>query len=112
MARKRLPQDEYSFRPARPGDFDTLVDMLGEMARFLGMEDDCLIARTDIDDREQRLTALRDAIFGKRKLLEAEVLVVRGRIEGLCTYYTTFSTYRGQPGLYIEDIFVSELYRG
>lgn len=31
---------------------------------------------------------------------------------GLATYYLTYSTFRGKPGLYIEDLYVPETQRG
>lgn len=110
MGKKRVP-DEIEFRAARPKDFERLVTMLGEMAEFLDMEDQCWIGRDDIEDQAERLQALKRAMFGSRRVLETEVLLVKNNLEGFCTYYMTFSTYRGQPGLYLEDIYVAETYR-
>ena len=45
-------------------------------------------------------------------LAEAAVAEVGGEPVGFALWFTTFSTFRGQPGLYLEDIFVKPAYRG
>ena len=37
---------------------------------------------------------------------------VGGEPAGFALWFSTFSTFRGQPGLYLEDIFVKPAYRG
>ena len=37
---------------------------------------------------------------------------VEGEPAGFALWFSTFSTFRGQPGLYLEDIFVKPVYRG
>ena len=43
---------------------------------------------------------------------EAAVAEVDGEPAGFALWFSTFSTFRGQPGLYLEDIFVKPSYRG
>ena len=43
---------------------------------------------------------------------EAAVAEVDGEPAGFALWFSTFSTFRGQPGLYLEDIFVKPSFRG
>ena len=48
----------------------------------------------------------RRHLFGPRPAAEAALAEVDGEPVGFALWFTTFSTFRGQPGLYLEDIFV------
>ncbi len=111
MARTKLPSNRLLIREGEPNDFDSLVEMVMEMSRFLSMEDRLWIARDDIPDRDPRRERLRDALFGHQRLFEALILEVEGHPAGFCTFHTSFSTYRGQPGLFLEDLFVRESFQ-
>jgi GNAT superfamily N-acetyltransferase len=102
------PHPKIRLHQAEPGDFDALVEMLAEMARSLSMERRLWITRADIPDRAARLDRLRGALFGDRPLIEALILEVEAQPAGFCTFHTSFSTFRGQTGLFLEDLFVRE----
>jgi GNAT superfamily N-acetyltransferase len=78
------------------------------MAESLSMESRMLLTRAGVADKTDRRERLREALFGDRPLLEALILEIEGEPTGLCTFHTSFSTYRGQPGLFLEDLFVRE----
>jgi len=42
----------------------------------------------------------------------AEVAEVDGRVVGMALWYTTFSTWTGRPGIWLEDLFVEPEHRG
>ena len=54
----------------------------------------------------------RRHLFGPRPAAEAALAEVDGEAVGFALWFSTFSTFRGQPGLYLEDIFVKPEYRG
>ena len=54
----------------------------------------------------------RRHLFGPRPAAEAALAEVAGEPVGFALWFTTFSTFRGQPGLYLEDLFVRPAYRG
>jgi GNAT superfamily N-acetyltransferase len=56
--------------------------------------------------------ALRNHLFGPRPAAEAILAELEGAPVGFALFFSTFSTFRGQAGLYIEDIFVREPHRG
>lgn len=41
-----------------------------------------------------------------------ELAVVDGQIIGMALWYTTFSTWTGRPGIWLEDLFVQPEHRG
>lgn len=89
-------------RPAVPGDAEALVGLIGELAAF---------------ERLQHLLRvtperLRAHLFGARPAAEAVVAELDGRIVGFALFFTNFSTFLGQPGLYLEDLYVQPAQRG
>jgi GNAT superfamily N-acetyltransferase len=74
------------------------------------------LAESEDAELEQHALATADAfrrhLFGPDRAAEAAVAEVGGEPAGFALWFETFSTFRGQPGLYLEDIFVRPGYRG
>ena len=96
------PGPPFSIRPACPGDCETMADLIRELAIYERLEDQ---AKATPDD-------LRRNLFGPRPYAEALVGEVDGTAVGFALFFHNFSTFRGQPGLYLEDLFVRPEYRG
>lgn len=52
------------------------------------------------------------AMAGKRPALRALIAEYDGNPVGVLAFFTTFSTWYGTPGVYVQDIFVAEQARG
>jgi GNAT superfamily N-acetyltransferase len=91
-----------TIRPCRPDDAETLVTLIRELAVYEKLES---FARATPE-------ALRTHLFGPTPAAEAILAEVEGAAVGFALFFMTFSTFRGQPGLYLEDIFVRESHRG
>ena len=93
--------EQLSFRFAQPGDEGVILDFIRRLARYEKMEDE--VVATD--------ARLREWIFEKGK---AEVLfaVAESREVGIALFFHNFSTFLGRAGIYLEDLFVLEEYRG
>lgn len=89
-------------RSARPDDMEAVVDLVRELAIYEKLEDQ---AKATADD-------FRRNLFGPRPAAEAVIAEVGGEAVGFALWFTTFSTFRGQPGIYLEDVFVRPAYRG
>jgi ribosomal protein S18 acetylase RimI-like enzyme len=50
--------------------------------------------------------------FGGAPLFEALIAEKDGRPVGLCIYFYSFSTWLGEPGLYVQDLYVDSALRG
>jgi GNAT superfamily N-acetyltransferase len=91
-----------TIRPARLDDAETIVTLIRELAVYERLEDQ---ANATADDLARHL-------FGDRPAAEVLIAEVEGITVGFALYFSTFSTFRGQPGIYLEDLFVRPEHRG
>ncbi len=90
-----------TIRPAEAGDVDTLISLLGLLFEI---EEDF-----QVDEIRQRrgLAMLLDNPRGLILVAETE-----GRVIGMCSGQLTISTAEGGPALLMEDVVVTEDFRG
>jgi GNAT superfamily N-acetyltransferase len=91
----------FRIRPARPADGDDVVRLVRALAAFESLPVD--------DDLGARLVA--DA-FGERPPFGLVVAEVDGHVRGYALFFYTYSTFRAQPSLYLEDLYVEDGVRG
>lgn len=89
-------------RPARPGDEETLLALVRELAEF-EREPDAVVATPAL---------LREALFGNAPTAHAVIAEWDGAPAGFALYFFNFSTWLGRPGLYLEDLYVRQAMRG
>lgn len=89
-------------RPARRSDLGAIDRLLATLARTLGEPG---AYAGDVD-------ALCRYGFGPQRLFRTLLAEGAGATVGLCIYFAEFSTWRGEPGLYVQDIVVDETWRG
>ncbi len=92
----------FSIRPARSEDCETIAGLIRELAAYERLEDHVKASAED----------LRRNLFGPRPYAEALVAEVDGAAAGFALFFHNFSTFRGQPGIYLEDLFVKPEFRG
>ncbi len=83
-------------------DISAVIALLREFAEFERLSEYC-----EVDD--ERLSA---AMFGESAVVEGLIAFDGGRAVGYALYFPSFSSFRGQCGLYLEDIYVNGDYRG
>lgn len=87
---------------AGPGDAPVLFDLLQQLARDLGKE----------QDFRGSLASLVAYGFASPPAFEA-IIAWRGNTPlGFILFFSEFSTWRGSPGIYVQDLFVSAQARG
>jgi GNAT superfamily N-acetyltransferase len=91
-----------TIRPARLEDVPTIASLIRELAVYEKLEDQ---AKATDDDLARHL-------FGDRPAAEVLIAEVEGAPVGFALFFSTFSTFRGQPGIYLEDLFVRPEHRG
>jgi GNAT superfamily N-acetyltransferase len=79
-----------------------LLSLLQAKAEFDGCPES-LLATTE---------SLRDALFSANPQAHALVVEINGQLVGMATYYTIFSSFIAKPGLWLDDLYVYEEYRG
>lgn len=55
---------------------------------------------------------LRRHGLGPGRAFAGLIAEIGGEFAGMCLYFPSFSTWRGTPGVYVQDIFVESRFRG
>ncbi len=97
-----MPHPAHTLRPATPADCTAIVGLIRELAAFEKLEH--LVVVTP--------ETLQPQLFGPRPAAEAVVAEVGGQVVAFALFFTNFSTFLGQPGLYLEDLYVQPAHRG
>lgn len=89
-------------RDAEPEDVSTLLLMIRALAEY-----------EKLTDHAQATEALlHEHLFGARPAAEALIGLIDGKPLGFALFFTTFSTFVGKPGVWLEDLFVAPEARG
>ena len=91
-----------TIRPCGIDDAETLVNLVRELAVYENLEEFASATPEQV----------RAHFFGPRPFAEAILAEIEGEAVGFATFFGTYSTFRGQPGMYLEDLFVREEHRG
>jgi GNAT superfamily N-acetyltransferase len=94
--------DRTTIRRAVAADAEAIHAMLAAFARDI---DAAKMMAASVDD-------IRRHGFGETPVFEALIAETDGRAVGLCLYFTSFSSWRGTTGVYVQDLYVAEEMRG
>ena len=89
-------------RPATPADVPTIARLIRGLAEYERLADRVVL-------REEEL---REHLFGPRPYAEVLLAEDGGAVVGFALFFHNYSTFRGQPGIYLEDLFVEPAHRG
>ena len=94
--------NEFTIRPARIEDVPIILQLIRDLATYER-------APNEVTATEEQLV---DVLFGERPAAEV-LLAFEGKSPvGFAVFFYNFSTWLGQPGLYLEDLFVKPEKRG
>jgi GNAT superfamily N-acetyltransferase len=91
-----------TIRAATPDDCELIANLIRELAVYERLENEAKATPED----------LRKYLFGDRPYAECMIAEVAGQAVGFALFFFNFSTFRGRPGIYLEDLFVRSEYRG
>ncbi len=98
-----LPSGAGVVRPVEPADVAGVVSMVHELAAYERAPHSCTLT-----DEQLRL-----ALFGPAPALFGHVAAdTGGRLLGFALWFLNFSTWEGQHGIYLEDLYVRPESRG
>ena len=92
----------FSIRPAAPGDEDAIFRLIRALAEFEHLTHQV----------SGSAELLAEHLFGARPAAEALVAEVSGELVGFALFFSNYSTFLTQPGVYLEDLFVLPSERG
>src|SRR5271163_772525 len=107
QASKRIERQSFYnqamlLRPAEPTDVSVILQFIHELATY-EREPQAVVA-TEAD-------LLRDG-FGERPYFHCLIAEEDGEPAGFAFYFFNYSTWRGRPGIHLEDLFVRPRFRG
>ena len=93
---------DLQIRSVQESDVPLVLEFIRKLAEYGDISSEATVTEAD----------LRAALFGARPVAEAILAYVRDEPAGFAVYSFTFSSFRGQPGIYVEDLFVEHQFRG
>ncbi len=92
----------FLIRPANPDDVPRISDLIAELADYERSLDQVTATPQD----------LQAALFAPHPAVFAHVAIVGDDIVGFALWFLNFSTWLGQHGIYLEDLYVTPQMRG
>ena len=89
-------------RPVTIDDVETVHAALLRMATHTGAHQEITSTAED----------LRRYGFGDKPAFSTLIAEVNGEFAGLCLHFPIFSTWMGRPGVYVQDLYVEDRFRG
>src|SRR5271170_1282743 len=89
-------------RPAEPADVPLILELIHELATFEREPHAAIATEADL---------LRDG-FGERPFFHCLIAELDGEPAGFAFYFFNYSTWKGRPGIHLEDLFVRLPFRG
>jgi len=93
---------DVTIRTARPDDVPRLLELIQALAEY----------EREPDAVETTMEGLHEHLFGADPKVFGHVAVSGGRVVGMAIWFVTFSTWTGQHGVWLEDLFVDPEERG
>jgi GNAT superfamily N-acetyltransferase len=93
---------EISIRPAGEHEVGVILQFIRDLAQYEHLEHQ-VVATED---------TLRATLFGQRPYAEVVFACLDGKPVGFALFFHNFSTFLGQPGIYLEDLYVRPEARG
>ncbi len=92
---------ETQIRFATKADSGEILDFIRELAVYEKLEDQVVVTKE----------ALEATLFGERAFAEVLFAIEGGVKCGFALFFHNYSTFLGQPGIYLEDLFVRPEHR-
>jgi GNAT superfamily N-acetyltransferase len=89
-------------RPAVPADVPALVQLIRDLAEYEKAPEEAVATEAQV----------HDVLFGPSPAVFCDVAEVDRNVVGMAIWFTSFSTWLGRQGIYLEDLFVSPSHRG
>jgi GNAT superfamily N-acetyltransferase len=92
----------FEIRKAKKEDVPLILDFIRRLGEYEKLSHEVVATETDLERY----------LFGKEKVAEVLIAYEGRKAVGFALYFRNFSTFLGRPGIYLEDLFVLEEYRG
>jgi GNAT superfamily N-acetyltransferase len=89
-------------RSATVADVPIIAKLIRDLAEYERLSHAVILDEAD----------LRQHLFGTRPYAEVLLAEENGAVVGFALFFHNYSTFRGKPGIYLEDLFVDPVHRG
>ncbi len=96
------PRPPITIRPAREDEVPLVLQFVRELAEYERLSHEVVATEE----------GLRRDLFGPRPYAEVVFACLEGEPVGFALFFHNYSTFLGQPGIYLEDLFVRPAVRG
>jgi len=93
---------DFIIRPSIPDDVPMIFELIKALAEYEQL------SHTVTGDAQ----TLKQHLFGTRPYAEAIVAECQKQVIGFALFFSNYSTFLTQPGIYLEDLFVLPEFRG
>ena len=90
------------YREANKADTDLILQFIKELAEYEKMSHEVVATKEDIEN----------SLFGDEPKAFCMIAEVKKQPAGFALCFYNYSTFQGKPGIYIEDLYVREEFRG
>ena len=94
--------ERVTVRPVEAHEMPLVLAFIRELAEYEHLEDQVVASEAD----------LSSALSGPRPYAEVVFGSLDGDVVGFALFFHNFSTFRGKPGIYLEDLYVRPAARG
>lgn len=94
--------NDVLLRPGRIEDVETIHAAILKLGTHIGAPEEIISTPDD----------LRMYGFGEKPAFSTLIAEVGGEFAGLCLHFPIFSTWMGRPGVYVQDLYVEDRFRG
>ncbi|HEX8737452.1 MAG TPA: GNAT family N-acetyltransferase [Pyrinomonadaceae bacterium] len=92
----------FQIKKAAAENVPQIIALIREFAEYENLLDFCEVT-------EERLNA---ALFGEAKVIDAIIVFQENTPIAYAIFYPNFASFRGQRGIYLEDIYIKQEFRG
>ncbi|MBP0582980.1 GNAT family N-acetyltransferase [Labrys sp. LIt4] len=91
-----------TIRRAQPADTKTILALIRSLALYEKLEHEAVATEGDISA----------SLFAANPRVFCEIAEWQGETAGFALWFYSYSTFLGRHGIYLEDLFVRDAYRG
>ena len=93
---------EFHIRPATEADAALVLQFVRELAQYERLLHEVVATEESV----------RETLFGARPYAEVSLGYLADTPAAFALYFHNYSTFLGRPGIYLEDLYVREEFRG
>jgi GNAT superfamily N-acetyltransferase len=97
-----IPDNKLKIKKARIKDVPLILSLIKELAEYEKLTHEVVTTEKD----------LRKYLFGSKKYAEVLLAHYNNEPVGMALFFHNYSTFKGKPGLYLEDLYVKPQFRG